>query len=181
MANPFLSNMDNLALLLGAANVGNRNEQLEKQLASAQALRKPRARTPKTGAQATMGGITDALNQLSGFVQENYTQDQINRNLGTLEDPRTLAPVLQKQEATAAAVRGDNPLAAAEQAAAMMAQNPDMAQLALPANPGQAPANAGMGDLMPGGQASQKGRGSAGVDPRLRQPQLFGLGFPAIS
>lgn len=156
--------------MAGMGSLDDRSRLLGQQIAMAQALR--RDRNYKSSAQATMGGIGGAL----GAIGEHFGLLKQGDLLRQQDEGRA-----KYMSALANAVRGQanpqNPLAMAEAGAAVAAQNPDMGQLALPAQPSPNPGNAGMGDTQPGGpQAHQKGWGSTQVDPRLRQP-FFRIGY----
>lgn len=155
--------------LLSMGTLDGRASLVGNQIAQAQALR--RGKDYKTGGQATMGnlsGILGAIGERVGMDRQKSILDQ--KDSGRMAYASALANALRGQP------NPQNPLAMAEAGAAVAAQNPDMGQLALPAQPAPNPGNAGMGDL---GQAPQKGWGSAQVDPRLRQLPIdpFGFGY----
>lgn len=158
---------ENQQLLLGMGSLDDRGALLEKQMAQAQALRAPRS-----GSGGLLGqGLADFGNMMRdnrGREEADGIRSQQSALLDK-QDAGRLAYAKALAQALRAQADPTNPMAMAEAGAAAVAQNPDMGQLALPPRPGPSPANAGMGDMQPGGpQAPQKGWGPAQADPRLQ-------------
>lgn len=92
----FLSDPDLLAQFLQLQNTGGRNAMLEKQMAQADALRKGGKRQFANAGQATKGNIADILGTVAGFGQQRQLQQQMNQNLGRLEDPSVIIKALRR-------------------------------------------------------------------------------------
>lgn len=122
-----------------------KNAILDAQLAQAQALRSRPMQQHSTGMGAGLGVLGKLVRGIKGTVDESSLRGQQQKLMGEKQQDAydVLRAVLQ-----AKALRGGkNPLDAAQAGASLAAQNPDMAALALPAQPmQQLPQNLGEGD-----------------------------------